>query len=277
MNNALAALRSGIKSALAARGLTAAAASRKAGLGKDVVRDILSGKSANPGIVSLLALAEALGCDLSDLVGVRSETKAVPVPSGPPGPFAGRTVVFVIGGGIAAYKALDLIRRLRERGAIVRAVMTRAAQEFVTPLSVGALTGGKVFTGLFDRDEEHDVGHIRLAREADAIVVAPATADLMARMAAGRADDLATAVLLAASSPVLLAPAMNPKMWSHPATARNRATLAADGVRFVGERRGGCRAHGRAAGDRRRARRARRRAEAGAGRPPRCRYLRADP
>jgi phosphopantothenoylcysteine decarboxylase/phosphopantothenate--cysteine ligase len=234
MHDGLEELRSGIKSTLAARGLTAAAASRKAGLGKDVVRDILSGKSANPGIMSLLALAEALGCDLSDLVGVRSEAKAAPVPSGPPGPLAGRTVVLVIGGGIAAYKALDLIRRVRERGAIVRAVMTRAAQEFVTPLSVGALAGGKVFTDLFDRDEEHDVGHIRLAREADAIVVAPATADLMARMAAGRADDLATAVLLAASSPVLLAPAMNPKMWSHPATARNRATLAADGVRFVG-------------------------------------------
>ena len=145
-----------------------------------------------------------------------------------------KTILLIIGGGIAAYKSLDLIRRLRERGATVRAVMTRAAQEFVTPLSVGALTGGKVFTELFDRDDEHDVGHIRLAREADAVVVAPATADLMARMATGRADDLATAILLATRAPVLLAPAMNPKMWAHPATRRNFATLRADGVRFIG-------------------------------------------
>jgi phosphopantothenoylcysteine decarboxylase/phosphopantothenate--cysteine ligase len=230
----LAALKAGIRAQIAARGTTPAAVSLKAGLGKDVVRDILSGKSANPGIASLLALAAALDCDLSDLVGVGRGPRPGPVPSGPPGPFGGRTIVLVIGGGIAAYKALDLIRRLRERGAAVRAIMTRAAQEFVTPLSVGALTGGKVFTELFDRDDEHDVGHIRLAREADAIVVAPATADLMARMAAGRADDLAAAVLLAASSPALLAPAMNPKMWSHPATVRNVATLRADGVRFVG-------------------------------------------
>ena len=147
---------------------------------------------------------------------------------------AGAAVLLVIAGGIAAYKSLDLIRRLREQGAAVRAVMTKAAQEFVTPLSVGALTGGKVFTDLFDRDDEFDVGHIRLAREADIIVVAPATADLIARMAAGRADDLATAVLLATEAPVLLAPAMNPKMWAHPATRRNVATLAADGIRFVG-------------------------------------------
>jgi phosphopantothenoylcysteine decarboxylase/phosphopantothenate--cysteine ligase len=143
-------------------------------------------------------------------------------------------VLLIIGGGIAAYKSLDLIRRLRERGATVRAVMTKAAQEFVTPLSVGALTGGKVFADLFDRDDERDVGHIRLAREADLIVVAPATADLMARMATGRADDLAAAILLATDAPVLLAPAMNPKMWSHPATARNIETLHADGIRFVG-------------------------------------------
>ena len=150
------------------------------------------------------------------------------------GNLADASILLIIGGGIAAYKSLDLIRRLRERGATVRAVMTKAAQEFVTPLSVGALTGGKVFTELFDRDDEHDVGHIRLAREADAIVVAPATADLMARMATGRADDLATAILLATAAPVLLAPAMNPKMWAHPATQRNADTLRADGVRFVG-------------------------------------------
>ena len=150
------------------------------------------------------------------------------------GNLADASIVLIIGGGIAAYKSLDLIRRLRERGATVRAVMTKAAQEFATPLSVGALTGGKVFTELFDREEEHDVGHIRLAREADAIVVAPATADLMARMATGQAGDLATAILLAADAPALLAPAMNPKMWEHRATQRNVATLQRDGVRFVG-------------------------------------------
>jgi phosphopantothenoylcysteine decarboxylase/phosphopantothenate--cysteine ligase len=143
-------------------------------------------------------------------------------------------ILLIIAGGIAAYKALDLIRRLRERGIVVRAVMTRGAQEFVTPLAVGALTGGKVFTDLFDREDEHDVGHIRLAREADLVVVAPATADIMAKMAGGHADDLATAVLLATARPVLLAPAMNPAMWAHPATRRNVAILEADGVHFVG-------------------------------------------
>ena len=143
-------------------------------------------------------------------------------------------ILLVIGGGIAAYKSLDLIRRLRERGARVRCVMTEGATRFVTPLSVGALTGDKVFTELFDRDDEHDVGHIRLAREADAIVVAPATANLMARMANGLADDLATAVLLASDRPLLVAPAMNPAMWSHPATRRNVATLSGDGAHVVG-------------------------------------------
>jgi phosphopantothenoylcysteine decarboxylase/phosphopantothenate--cysteine ligase len=147
---------------------------------------------------------------------------------------SGKRILLIIGGGIAAYKTLDLIRRLRERGASVRAVMTAGAQHFVTPLSVGALAGGKVFTELFDREHEHDVGHIRLSREADLIVVAPATADLMAKMAGGHADDLASAVLLATDKPVLIAPAMNPKMWDHPATRRNRTILAGDGIRFVG-------------------------------------------
>ncbi len=147
---------------------------------------------------------------------------------------ADRRILLIIGGGIAAYKSLDLIRRLRERGASVRAVMTAAAQEFVTPLSVGALTAEHVFTDLFDRQDEQDVGHIRLAREADLIVVAPATADLMAKAAHGLAGDLASAVLLATDRRVLMAPAMNPRMWAHPATRRNRARLAADGVAFVG-------------------------------------------
>ena len=116
--------------------------------------------------------------------------------------------------------------------------MTAAAQEFVTPLSVGALSADHVFTDLFDRNDEHDVGHIRLSREADLIVVAPATADLMGKLAGGLANDLASTVLLASDKPVLMAPAMNPKMWTHPATRRNRATLAGDGVLFVGPARG---------------------------------------
>ena len=151
---------------------------------------------------------------------------------------ASRRILLVIGGGIAAYKSLDLIRRLRERGASVRCVMTSAAQEFVTPLSVGALSASHVFTDLFERQDEHDVGHIRLSREADLIVVAPATADLMAKLTNGLANDLASTVLLATDKPVLMAPAMNPRMWSHPATRRNRATLESDGVAFVGPGKG---------------------------------------
>ena len=143
-------------------------------------------------------------------------------------------ILLIIGGGIAAYKALDLIRRLRERDASVQVVMTGAAQEFVTPLSAGALAGAPVFTDLFDRQSEHDVGHIRLARESDLIVIAPTTADLMARSAIGLAGDLASAILLAASCPVLMAPAMNPHMWAHPATRRNHAVLVGNGVHFVG-------------------------------------------
>ncbi len=137
-----------------------------------------------------------------------------------------KRLLLIIGGGIAAYKCLDLIRRARERGFAVRIVMTKAAQQFVTPLSVGALTNERVFTDLFDLDDEREIGHIRLSREADLIVVAPATADLMAQMAGGHADDLATAVLMATDKPVLIAPAMNPRMWSHPATQRNLALLA---------------------------------------------------
>lgn len=151
---------------------------------------------------------------------------------------SGKRILLIVGGGIAAYKSLDLIRRLRERGAAVRCVLTAAAQQFVTPLAAGALSADHVFTDLFDRQDEQDVGHIRLARDCDAIVVAPATADLMAKPANGLANDLASAVLLATDRPVLMAPAMNPKMWTHPATRRNRATLEADGVCFVGPNRG---------------------------------------
>lgn len=149
-------------------------------------------------------------------------------------PLAGKRILLVISGGIAAYKSLDLIRRLRERGAEVRPVMTSGAQHFVTPLAVGALSSGHVYTDLFSREDEQDVGHIRLARDCDLIVVAPATADLMAKMANGLADDLASTVLLATDRPVLLAPAMNPKMWSHAATRRNVETLRRDGLAFIG-------------------------------------------
>jgi phosphopantothenoylcysteine decarboxylase/phosphopantothenate--cysteine ligase len=145
-----------------------------------------------------------------------------------------RRILLIIGGGIAAYKSLDLIRRLKERGATVRCVLTAAAQKFVTPLAAGALSGERVFTDLFDHASELDVGHIRLARDTDLVVVAPATADLMAKMAGGHADDLASAVLLATNAPVLIAPAMNPHMWGNPATQRNLARLGADGVRAVG-------------------------------------------
>ncbi|MBL4598103.1 MAG: bifunctional phosphopantothenoylcysteine decarboxylase/phosphopantothenate--cysteine ligase CoaBC [Rhizobiaceae bacterium] len=146
----------------------------------------------------------------------------------------GKRILLIISGGIAAYKSLDLIRRLRERGAEVRVIMTEAAQAFITPLSVGALTGDTVFTELLDRNTEHDVGHIRLSREADLIVIAPATANLMAKMAGGLANDLASTTLLATNKPVLIAPAMNPKMWNHPATRRNHRTLLSDGIGFIG-------------------------------------------
>jgi phosphopantothenoylcysteine decarboxylase/phosphopantothenate--cysteine ligase len=143
-------------------------------------------------------------------------------------------VLLIIGGGIAAYKALDLIRRLKERGATVRVVMTAAAQEFVTPLAAGALSGEAPFTDLFDSQREFDIGHIRLARDTDLVVVAPATADLMAKMANGLADDLASTVLLATDKPVLIAPAMNPHMWNHPATQRNVVRLRADHISMIG-------------------------------------------
>ncbi len=147
---------------------------------------------------------------------------------------SGKRILLIISGGIAAYKSLDLIRRLRERGAEVRPLMTEASQRFITPLSVGALSGGHVYTELFSREDEQDIGHIRLARDCDMVLAAPATADLMAKMAHGLANDLASTMLLAADRPVLIAPAMNPKMWSHPATQRNVETLRADGISMIG-------------------------------------------
>jgi phosphopantothenoylcysteine decarboxylase/phosphopantothenate--cysteine ligase len=149
-------------------------------------------------------------------------------------PARGKTVLLIICGGIAAYKSLDLIRRLKERGVNVRVVMTQAAGEFVTPLSVGALSHSKVYNELFSREDEQDIGHIRLAREADLIVVAPATANIMAKISHGIVDDLASAVLLASKCKVLVAPAMNPAMWTNPATQRNADTLEGDGFRIIG-------------------------------------------
>jgi phosphopantothenoylcysteine decarboxylase/phosphopantothenate--cysteine ligase len=146
----------------------------------------------------------------------------------------GRRVLLVIGGGIAAYKSLDLIRRLRERGARVRAILTKAGEAFVTPLSVAALTGDAVHTDLFSLTDEAEMGHIELSRDADLLVVAPATADLMAKVAQGLAGDLAATALLATDKRILLAPAMNVRMWLHPATRRNLETLRQDGVLVVG-------------------------------------------
>lgn len=147
---------------------------------------------------------------------------------------SGKRVLLVIGGGIAAYKALDLIRRLRERGVSVRAVMTRAAKEFVTPLAVASLTGQRVHDDLFSLTDEAEMGHIELSREADLVVVAPATANLIAKIVGGMADDLASTLLLATDKRTLLAPAMNLRMWLHPATQRNVAVLRSDGVLLVG-------------------------------------------
>src|SRR5947208_9547199 len=139
----------------------------------------------------------------------------------------GKRILLIISGGIAAYKSLELIRRLRERGAAVRCILTAAAQNFVTPLSVAALSEDKAYSDLWSLTDESEMGHIRLSREADLVVVAPATADLIARMATGLADDLATTALLASDKPVLLAPTMKLMMWAHPATQANLATIAA--------------------------------------------------
>jgi phosphopantothenoylcysteine decarboxylase/phosphopantothenate--cysteine ligase len=183
--------------------------------------------------VILRQAAEETGRDALDLINLPSQpgqrkARAVTAET--------KRVLLIIGGGIAAYKSLDLIRRLQEHGAQVqvRCILSAAAQHFVTPLAVGALAGERAYTDLFDPHSEFDVGHIRMARDTDLIVVAPATADLIARMAFGHANDLATAVLLATDKPVLIAPAMNPHMWAAKATQRNLAQLIADGVRVVG-------------------------------------------
>ncbi|MCB1832931.1 MAG: bifunctional phosphopantothenoylcysteine decarboxylase/phosphopantothenate synthase, partial [Geminicoccaceae bacterium] len=143
-------------------------------------------------------------------------------------------IALIISGGIAAYKIPELIRRGRERGMDFTCIMTEAASRFVAPLALAAVSGNRVLDDLFSLTDEVEMGHIRLSRESDLVVVAPATADIIARMATGQANDLATAVLLATNRPVLIAPAMNPAMWEHPATQRNVKRLRQDGVAFVG-------------------------------------------
>jgi phosphopantothenoylcysteine decarboxylase/phosphopantothenate--cysteine ligase len=188
---------------------------------EDEVRTILRAAAAETGA------PEAMGEPAP-----KSARRAASVPAGT------KRVLLIVGGGIAAYKSLDLIRRLKERNIAVRGILTKAAQHFVTPLSAGAILGEPAHTELFDAGSEFDIGHIRLARECDLIVVAPATADLMAKIAGGHADDLATTVLLATTAKILLAPAMNPRMWSNKATQRNLAQLVADGVALVGPNEG---------------------------------------
>jgi len=201
------------------------------------LRAAKSGRSVEDEVRTILrAAAEDIGEDTRDVITPASKSPAPRRTANAP---AGtKRVLLIVGGGIAAYKSLDLIRRLKERGFAVRCILTKAAEHFVTPLSAGALVGERVFTDLFDAGSEFDVGHIRLARETDLIVVAPATADLMAKMSNGLANDLATAVLLAAGTKILLAPAMNPHMWANKATQRNLAQLVKDGVALVGPNEG---------------------------------------
>lgn len=146
---------------------------------------------------------------------------------------SGKRILLIIGGGIAAYKALELIRRLQDKGAAVRGVLTKGGQQFITALSVAGLSGDQCYTDLFSLKDEAEMGHIRLSREADMLLVAPATADLMAKMAQGHADDLASTTLLATDKPIMIAPSMNVRMWDHPAVQRNLQTLLADGVAIV--------------------------------------------
>ena len=199
------------------------------------LRAAKSGRSVEDEVRTILRAAESglEALETSNPPAPKSSRRATPAPA------AGtKRVLLVIGGGIAAYKSLDLIRRLKERGLAVRCILTKAAEHFVTPLSAGTIVGERVFTDLFDPTAEFDVGHIRLARETDLVVVAPATADLMAKIAGGHADDLATAVLLATGTKILLAPAMNPHMWANKAMQRNLAQLAADGVALIGPNEG---------------------------------------
>ena len=205
------------------------------------LRAARSGRSVEDEVRTILRdAAEETGHEALDLIEPPSSRQRSAARSARSSPVAADTkrVLLIIAGGIAAYKSLDLIRRLKERGIAVRCILTKAAEQFVTPLSASALVGERIFTDLFDLAGEFDIGHIRLARETDLIVVAPATADLMAKMAGGHADDLATAVLLATTAKIVLAPAMNSRMWANKSTQRNLAQLVADGVALVGPNEG---------------------------------------
>src|ERR1019366_9450358 len=201
------------------------------------LRAARNGRSVEDEVRTILRSAAAEGDALPAATPAASKTGA-PSSRRAAHALGSKRVLLIVGGGIAAYKSLDLIRRLKERGIAVRCILTKAAEHFVTPLSADAIVGERVFTDLFDAGSEFDVGHIRLARETDLVVVAPATADLMAKMAGGHADDLATAVLLATGTKILLAPAMNPHMWANKAMQRNLAQLAADGVALIGPNEG---------------------------------------
>jgi phosphopantothenoylcysteine decarboxylase/phosphopantothenate--cysteine ligase len=199
------------------------------------LRAAKNGRSVEDEVRTILrSAAEETGLDALDRINPPNPSRAPAARDNRNAAVDSKHILLIIGGGIAAYKSLNLIRRLRERGIGVRVVMTKAAQKFITPLSVGAIAGEHPFTDLFDAHSEFDVGHIRLARDPSLIVVAPATADLMAKMANGLADDLASAVLLATDKKILLAPAMNPLMWNNKATRRNIAQLTADQVVLVG-------------------------------------------
>ena len=203
------------------------------------LRAARSGRSVEDEVRTILRdAAEETGHEALDLIEPPSPRARTKTTRSTPAAADTKRVLLIIGGGIAAYKSLDLVRRLKERGFAVRCILTKAAEQFVTPLSASALVGERVFTDLFDLAGEFDVGHIRLARETDLIVIAPATADLIAKMAGGHADDLATAVLLAATAKIVLAPAMNPRMWANKSTQRNVAQLIADGLTLVGPNEG---------------------------------------
>jgi len=207
----------------------------------DAIRDALrlraarSGRSVEDEVRVILREAAQEAPSAAPMAALRAQAPSLPKSLAQMPSDAGLArVTLIIGGGIAAYKSLDLIRRLKERHIDVRCVLTKAAQHFVTPLAASALSHERCYTDLFDPDSEFDAGHIRLARDSDLIVVAPATADMMAKITHGTADDLASAILLAADVPILLAPAMNPLMWNNAATKRNVTTLQRDGIAMIG-------------------------------------------
>lgn len=214
-----------LKSAREAAGLSQKALAEALGVAQTAVSSWERGRT-EPSRAMTAKLADALGCGLAALE-LGQAAAALPAPPG-------KRVLLIVGGGIAAYKAPELVRRLEKRGIAARAILTAAGAQFVTPLTLSSLTHEEVLTELFDLTAEAKMGHIELSRSADLVVVAPATADLMAKAAHGLANDLASTALLATDKPILMAPAMNVRMWQAAATQRNLATLKADGVRFVG-------------------------------------------